>query len=392
MFRITSTTHSRRTEPWIGEKSGESGSYALRPMTFDPDWASPPGDTIADILHVRGMSVDDLANETGASPTTIDSVIQGRETITIGLARSLERAIGASREFWISRDFQYRRQAANLTGASEAWIRKIPISDMIRFGWLKTAPCPSEEVTECLRFFDVPSVQAWYDKYDAVLEVVAFRKSQTFDSWPGATAVWLRQGEIEGEKVECAQWDRDGFSASLLEIRRLTRIKQPRIFLPRLQRVAAAHGVAVVIVRLPAGCRASGATRFLATPKKKALVLLSFRHLSDDHFWFSFFHEAAHLLLHGDKKWILEGTGGTADDQEREANDFAANVLIPSAFREAFWTLRPNTRQVIRFARQIGISPGIVVGQMQHHGLVDYSQLNGLKRRYRWVTATHGMP
>ena len=371
-------------------KSGESGSFALSPMTFDPDWASPPGDTIADILHSRGMSVDDLANETGASAAKIDSVIQGRETITIGLARSLEKAIGAPREFWISRDFQYRRQAAKLTGASEAWIRKMPISDMIRFGWLKTAPRPIDEVTECLRYFDVSSVQAWHDRYDAVLEAVAFRTSPTFDSWPAATAAWLRQGEIEAEKVACAQWDRDGFSTSLGEIRKLTRLKRPRVFLPALQRLAAGHGVAVAIVRLPAGCRASGATRFLSN--EKALLLLSFRHLSDDHFWFSFFHEAGHLLLHGGRKWILEGTGGVVDDHEREANDFAANILIPSGCREAFGTLKPNTYQVVRFARQIGISPGLVVGQMQHHGIVDYSQLNGLKRRYSWATATHGMP
>jgi hypothetical protein len=30
----------------------------------------------------------------------------------------------------------------------------------------------------------------------------------------------------------------------------------------------------------------------------KAMVILSFRYLSDDHFWFTFFHEIAHLLLH----------------------------------------------------------------------------------------------
>jgi len=371
-------------------KSGESGSFALSPMPFDPDWASPPGDTIAEILHSRGMSVDDLANETGASPSKLNGVLQGRETITIGLARSLERVIGASREFWISRDFQYRRQAAKLTGASEAWIRKMPISDMVRFGWLKAAPRPTDEVTECLRFFDVSSVQAWHDRYDTVLDAVAFRKSPTFESWPAATAAWLRQGEIEGEKVSCAQWDRAGFSASLEEIRSLTRIKRPEVFLPKLQKLAAAHGVAVAIVRLPAGCRASGATRFLSP--RKALLLLSFRHLSDDHFWFSFFHEAGHLLLHGGRRWILEGPREVVDDHEREANDFAAKILIPSACRDELSLLKTDAHQVIRFARRIGISPGIVVGQMQHHGLVDYSQLNGLKRRYRWSVATHGTP
>ena len=214
------------------------------------------------------------------------------------------------------------------------------------------------------------------------MKAVNFRKSPTFESWPAATATWLRQGEIEAQRVDCAPWHPDSFHNCLKEIRRLTRIKEPQRFLPRLQTLSAAHGVAVAVVRPPAGCRASGATRFLSS--ERALLLLSFRYLSDDHFWFSFFHEAGHLLLHGGSKWVLEGTTKVMDEMERQANEFAESELIPSALRDDFWALGPDSREVIRFARRAGVSPGIVVGQLQHHGRVAHSQLNGLKRRYAW--------
>ena len=355
-------------------------------LRFDPDWTSPPGDTIMDILDSKGMSIEDLAELTDSTPDAIQTIVQGRVAITIAIARDLERALGSSREFWISRDFQFRQQVAKLRGDSEAWIRTIPVSDMISFGWLRPAPKPVDEVATCLRFFGVPTVQAWHEKYDKILEVVNFRTSTAFESWPASTAAWLRQGEIEAARIDCARWDPDGFFRSLEKLRNLTRIKDPQRFLPRLQALSAAHGVAVNVVRAPAGCRASGATRFLSSDK--ALLLLSFRYLSDDQFWFSFFHEAGHLLLHGGSKWVLEGLGEAIDCREREANSFAETLLVPPDLREEFSTLRLDRRQVMRFARRAGISPGIVVGQMQHHGLLTYSQLNSLKRRYTWVGAT----
>jgi HTH-type transcriptional regulator/antitoxin HigA len=138
----------------------------------------------------------------------------------------------------------------------------------------------------------------------------------------------------------------------------------------------------VVIVRAPTGCRASGATRFVSA--SKALLLLSFRYLSDDHFWFTFFHEAGHLLLHGEKALFLEGAEMSATKEEEEANEFAARVLIPPEFHTALLDLSVNGREVIRFAKFTGVSPGIIVGQLQHHGRVKRNQLNSLKRWFKW--------
>ena len=186
----------------------------------------------------------------------------------------------------------------------------------------------------------------------------------------------------------------EGFLESLSEIRKLTRDKDPAKFIPALRRICSENGVAAVVVRAPSGCRSSGATRFITA--EKAILQLSFRFLSDDQLWFTVFHEAGHILFHGErrffssglnkqKSWILEGKDVTQqDDEEREANDFAANILIPTEFQDELSSLIFNPRSVIRFAHRLGISPGIVAGQLQYAGLVSYDQLNRLKRRYEW--------
>jgi HTH-type transcriptional regulator/antitoxin HigA len=347
---------------------------------FCPNWISAPGDTIMDILRERNLSTSDLASRLEQSDSQISELLEGRSTITIGLARRLNGALGGSVEFWMARDFQYREQSAKLQKQDGEWLRDVPLSDMIRFGWIGQIPHPTEELSTALEFFGVRTVSEWHSAYGNVERAFAFRTSPSFDSRPVAVAAWLRQGEIEAKRIQCSAWDPERFHQSLAPIRSLTRHKDPKSFVPKLQEVCAESGVAVTIVRSPAGCRASGATRL---SDRKALLLLSFRYLSEDHFWFSFFHEAGHLLLHADRELFLEGFEKNSPE-EQEANGFASEMLVPSDRREELATLRLTAPEIIRFAKRIGISPGIVVGQLRHDGRIPRNYFHKLIRRYVW--------
>lgn len=361
---------------------------------FRPNWASSPGDTILDILNERQISRADFENLTCLSPSDTDDLLNGRTTITISLARRITAVLGASVSFWMSRDIQYRQDTKRLAeGSGVDWIRELPLSDMVRFGWITPPPSPSDELSTCLRFFGMTSLSQWNNYYHGSQAMSAFRTSPSIDSRPASVAAWLRQGEIEAKEIPCASWNPRGFQSSLREIRNLTRQKDPARFLPRLVDICAANGVAVVVVRCPSGCRASGATRFISP--RKAILQLSFRYLSDDHFWFTFFHEAAHLVLHqsppstsdtpdsgGD--WILEGLEQSPSTNEDSANEFAARVLIPDSFQRDLSTIPLTPRSIIRLAHDAGISPGIVVGQLQHAGRLGYHRMNNLKRRFQW--------
>lgn len=351
---------------------------------FSPDWFSPPGDTIADVLAERDLSVDEFAQIIGHSQEKANALLRGHTTITIAVARRLEQILGGSVGFWMSRDYQYWQDADKYNVENREWIRGLPTADMIKFGWLNQSAFQSNQVMSCLHFFGIPNIVAWREKYLGLFQSVDFRTSPSFNSNLGSTAAWLRQGEIEAEAIECCAWNEDRFAECLSQIRSLTRQKDPRRFIPELRKRCANCGVALVIVRSPTGCRASGATSFIT--RDKALLMLSFRYLSDDQFWFTFFHEAGHLLLHGKENVFLEGLVTVSESKkEQEANEFAADTLIPLKLRSALFDLPLRWQEVVRFAVRLGISPGIVVGQLQYYKIIPFSQWNRLKRRFEWV-------
>lgn len=355
----------------------------MKAESFHPNWASAPGETIADILHEQNLSPQEFARRIGWTTGHVNQLLRGHAKLTMDIAIQLGRFFGVPETFWLEREAQYRqglvRLEQELNRDGNEWLSEIPLKDMIRFGWITDSSNP---ISVSLRFFGVSSIAEWRDEYSEIVKTFAFRTSPSFKSDVAAVAAWLRQGEILANHIKCQAWDAKCFREVLPTIRRLTRRKTPDSFIPELRKLCAECGVATVVLRAPTRCRASGATRFLSA--HKALLLLSFRYLSDDHFWFTFFHEAGHLLLHGHESLFLEDTGDENAREEREANEFAAKLLIPHEFGSDLQSVKPDAFQIIEFAHRIGIAPGIVVGQLQHSGKIQRYQFNNLKRRFVW--------
>jgi hypothetical protein len=213
--------------------------------------------------------------------------------------------------------------------------------------------------------------------------LASFRKSPSFKSDDGAVATWLRIGELKASSIQCEPYDPQRFREVLRRIRSLTR-EVPEEFEPELTRLCAERGVAVVFVPEVSGTRASGAAHWLGPAR--ALIQLSLRHKTDDHLWFSFFHEAGHLLLHSKKETFITAEHHS-DAAEDEANEFAASWLIPKRFDGQLACLE-TLDEIRSFADDLGIAPGIVVGRLQKEGVLDWSQGNKLKRKFRFVEAS----
>jgi hypothetical protein len=150
-----------------------------------------------------------------------------------------------------------------------------------------------------------------------------------------------------------------------------------------LQRFCASAGVALAYVPEVKGCRACGVTRWLTA--SKALVQLSDRYKTEDHLWFTFFHEVGHIILHGKKAVFLE-EGSSSNKEEREADRFAREQLIPTLAYES-WCREIESRftsaNVLAFAEAQGVAAGIVVGRLQHDKMIPFHRLNELKGRVR---------
>lgn len=359
----------------------------LRAASFQPDWAAPPGRTMSEIMATKGMSPAALARHIGISLSLVQGLIDGTAPIDQEIAHALERTLGSTAEFWMRREQQYRSDLARRAATKQAvsgrqLLSRLPVADMRRFGWIPDVADREQLLRNCLQFFGTAQAEDWHHQYHDEISVAAFRTSQTYHADPYAVAAWLRRAYLIGDHIECRSWDAAALKRALPGMRAISRIKEPARFLPPLVRLCATAGVALVIVQAPRGCRASGATRFLTS--KKALVVLSFRHRSDDHFWFTFFHEIGHLLLHAHDALFIEDESGVTETEEAEANEFSARVLIPTEHEAELHQFSPSLKPIIAFARKIGVAPGVVVGQLQHRGLVRRDRLNGLKRRYVW--------
>jgi plasmid maintenance system antidote protein VapI len=354
---------------------------------FQPKWFSRPGDTLSALLNRRDMSVAMLAECMGRDTTVVHGLLSGKVAIDEPVAALLARCVGGSPSFWTTRQYQFER---NLDRAAEAvstergksWLKTLPIKDMIASGWIPASDQPRDALRSSLAYFDVTDPDEWRQRYTEFQNSFSFRTSPTFESKLGALAAWLRQAEIQASTIPCAPWDTGRLRTRLADMRVLTKATNLAHFIPRLRALCAEVGVAIIFLRAPSGCRASGATRFLSSTK--AMIVLSFRYLSDDQFWFSFFHEIGHLLLHGPASTFVDGEAADLTDREMEANAFSAGVLIPHDRQDELLHLRGRAKDVIRFAVSVGVSPGIVVGQMQHRRTIGPHQLNGLKRRYGW--------
>jgi plasmid maintenance system antidote protein VapI len=352
-----------------------------------PDWVSPPGHTIVSILEERELTVEQFADRIGRSAAIAQKILDGSHAIDLEVARALARSLGASEDFWIAREYDYRASVAppeKVGVASPAdLLSKLPVSDMQKFGWIQKTSNREDQFAECLNFFGVSSLAQWQGRYENAFQHAAYRRSMAYASCEVATTAWLRQGEIETQGDDVAAWSPNMLESQIPHFRRLTWYKSPALFLPKLKEAFAKAGVKFTIVRAPKGCSASGAIRILAdaTPH----IQLSFRYLSDDQFWFSLFHEVAHLLLHYEKMPILENTKLTEDECEREANEYASHVIVPMQYREEFLSLGGSRFPIIEFAKKVGVAPGLIVGQLQHARLIRFHQMQRLKRRYSWI-------
>jgi len=354
---------------------------------YQPDYAVFPGEVLSYELELRGMSQQELAKRTGLTPKHIVSIVKGKSPITSETSIKLERAIGMPADYWLNLESLYQETQARIAEEEQLehdldWLKKIPVNQMAKFGWIKKLKDKKEQLVEVLRFLGIASVEQWDEIWPSLK--VAYRQHNAHEVFAEAVSAWLRQGEIEASAIQCEAYDKKSFRAALDEVRGLT-TQSPEKFVPEMQRLCAAAGVAVVFVPALPKTGISGATRWVHA--NKAVIQLSLRYKTDDHLWFTFFHEAGHILLHGKKELFLEGTNGLDVDKEDEANIFSENELIPKKIFTAFINNGNfNKANIIKFAKSVKIAPGIVVGQLQHKSLLKVNFCNDLKQRFKWGT------
>ena len=356
---------------------------ATKQYAFSPDYSIHPGEILAETLQARTISQSEFASRCGLSEKHVSQIINGKASITSETALTFERVLAVRASLWMNLDSNHRlhiareEEQARLTSYVE-WANRFPLQALAKRGWIPSRCNKEDKVRALLEFFGVTSPGAW-DKQHQKL-AVAYRKSHTFTSSRESVVSWLRIGELEAADIRTDPFDKAKSRQALDEIRNLTQL-EPAEFEPRMKELCSGAGVALVFVPELPKTRLSGATRWIASDK--ALIMQSLRHRKDDHFWFTFFHEAAHVLLHGKRSVFIDEVSMGDSEEERQADAFAANHLIPSkSYASLIRSGRPSSIEVVAFAKKLGIAPGIVVGRLQHDKVIPFSWFNDLKRTF----------
>jgi addiction module HigA family antidote len=350
---------------------------------FSPDYSVHPGEILGETLQARSISQAEFASRCGLSEKHVSQIINGKASISSETALAFERVLGMRASLWMNlesshRLFVARRQEGKRIASYVEWAREFPLRELAKRGWIPPGASSEEKARALLGFFGVASPDAWEAQYGRL--VVAYRKSPTLKTSPKAVAAWLRIGDLLASEIETDPFDRSAFRSALEGIRSLTDLKAS-VFEPRMKQLCAESGVALVFLAELPKTRLSGATRWVSPDK--AVILQSLRHRKDDHFWFTFFHEAAHVLLHGKREIFIDDEDAAQSAKEDEADRFAANLLIPEVeYRELSSESVVSRAKVRAFAKKLGIAPGIVVGRLQHDQVIPFDWLNDLKRTF----------
>ena len=338
--------------------------------------ATPPGATIKEQLNDRGMSQKEFAARMDMSEKHISKLVNGEVQLTPETAVRLEMVLGVPAKFWNNLEAIYREkiiksEEENAMDADIEIAKQFPYSEMAKFGWVPQTRDAKEKVINLRKYFEVVDLSLLESNQ---ITRIACRRLAITEKGDLALMAWAQEAKIKARDIETSLIDIKGLTSAIPEIKKMTVLK-PKEFCHRIKKNLADCGVALIFLPHLKGSFLQGAS-FM--DGNKIVVGLTARGKDADKFWFSLFHELAHIVL-----GHVGEPNGTSEDDEKAADKWSGDMLISPDDFEFFKTNRDYSEKAVRkFAKVQGIAPGIVVGRMQREGMIKYSMLNDLKEKY----------
>lgn len=358
------------------------------PTEFRPTRGITPGNLIRRELNAHGISQSQLSSRTGLSTKHINQVIQGVVPLSTSTALLLERALGLSANLLTSMEAEQqaslgRTQDRKQLATFVDWFQEFPLGELMRRGIITRSSAVEDQIGQLLTFFGVVD-PVTFDRLYAE-EALSFRRSQHLVVNSKATAVWLRLAERDASALDCGPYERKAFATLIEDLPKLTHLPLAKAF-PQLQTYCARAGVPVVHVANIDGARAYAATRWLGP--HRPMIALTGRGKFEDGVWFSFFHEAGHILLHPERRSMVhleDLRGDDGDGAETEADSFAQQVLL-DGIDELHLRAVNSLADVKNLAAKAGVHAGIVAGQAAYvqDTSAMWAKFRPLRRKTPW--------
>ena len=342
--------------------------------------ATPPGATIKEQLIDRGMSQKELAARMDMSEKHISKLINGEVMLTPDVALRLEMVLGLPARFWNNLESIYREkllmvQEENAMEEDIKIAKKFPYKEMEKNRWIQEAKKIEDKVILLRKFFEVSKLTLLYEP---LIPGIACRRQAVTEKADYALLVWAQKAKLDARTVSTKAIDIQRLERVLPQIRQMTNLV-PEEFCINLCEMLSDCGIALVFLPHIGGSFLHGATFY---DKNKIVMGLTVRGKDADKFWFSLFHEIAHVLY-----GHIGNSGGTTEEEEAEADAFARETLIPQKGLETFTSAgRFDAIAIKDFSCKTGVDAGIVVSRLQKDGYIGYNQCNELKTKYTFVS------
>jgi len=357
--------------------------------TYISDLAIHAGEFLEETLEEIGMTQAELAHRLGRPLQAVNEIIKGKKSITSTTALELEDVLGIPSYIWMALEREYqivlaKQEELKQMEEESKFIKNFPYSDLVKHGFVNATKKAVEKVDELKKFFSVakliqiPQVRAYQP---------AFRVANQDNISNEAIATWIQAARIKAKAIHSETFDKKKLKDNLSKIKALMHLEINES-INEIQKVLNSCGIVLVMLPHFKNTKVHGATFWLDN-EKKAVIAMSLRGGFSDVFWFSFFHEVGHILLHPKREVFLED--GCVDlklkNQEEEADKFASETLLSDKEFKKFLSENNFSKDsVVNFARKLEIKPAIVVGRLMHDKIVEFNnfQLSTLRDRYKW--------
>lgn len=351
---------------------------------FIPTVAIPPGVTLKENIEYLGINQDEFAARIGITPKHLSQIITGVSPITYDTALKLEKIFGMKAEFWMNLESAYQLDKARIAEQHEIEeelkiLKDIPYKEMINYGWISKETDKTRIVSNIRSFYKVASLRLVKNSYN-----VRFRQNTTKNKISDFGVIaWIRQAEIEGSKEDTSNFDKVSLEKLIPEFRKLT-LEEPSVFYPKMKYLCSKCGVSLVLVESLPRTYINGATIWL---NNKPILALSVRGKKADIFWFTFFHELAHILHHRKNQSSIS-IQDDEENEEIEANYLAGNYLIDEDKYKYFIQNMnyENIAIIAAYASRLNIATHILIGRLLHDKLIDFKYFNKYRPSFEIVT------
>ena len=303
-----------------------------RKRVFIPSYANPPGRLLEEELDLMGVPQGEFARRCGCTVKEIKEIIAGAAPIGPQTAIQIALISGGDPDFWLRMESNYRLRLAQLelmeTSPQYAeWAGMFPIEELAARDEIEESDSMAGTVCQLLTFFGVANLEQWWAKEATARD--ARRFSSPFDGDEALLASWLQLGEIEAVYAKCPEYDETRFKKSLGQIRSLTAGGKDDVR-QEAQHLCRRAGVVLVLTEPLAGLEINGAAWWFSP--EKAVIQLNPRQETDDLLWSTFFHEAAHIILHNKAAVFIDLPGRpgktAAIPEDAEADAWAKAFLV----------------------------------------------------------------